>query len=422
MVVLPSCQQCKRKASEFHVLKCVEAGNRRRVERALANGADIDGVESNIGFPPLVLAATEGLVKMVKLLLRNGANVDAAPPRDIPHCEECDECMAISGTTALHAAVTHHRIDVVRLLLRWGGNPNIIDSEGLSPLHRACDHDEAADAMVMATTLLEGGADPLLGTTDGEIATHFAAGRGHTDLLDLLVLKAPSTLNRPSLDGDTPLRIAAQNGRESMVLHLLQVGAKQPRPEDTEIASPLAAAVEFDQGGVLRILMEAKQDPDRLAYGILEAVICAVVGGRAKGLDVVLGYLEEKERASTASTHPLLHHAVSHGRLDVVSVLLAAGADETGTDNDGRCAGEEIEEDEIDPSTKAALLRMLERGPAYRAAAWRWAAGMSCPVGGAGGTPDLMPSGRHFGPLRVKIFRPRCKKAFGRPMCRSLAR
>lgn len=356
MIGLPSRQQCKRKACEFHVLRFVEAGNRRRVERLLANGADIDGVESNIGFPPLVLAATEGLVKMVKLLLRNGANVDAAPPRDIPHCEECDECVAISGTTALHAAVTHRRLDVVRLLLRWGGNPNIIDSEGLSPLHRACDHDEAADAMVMATTLLEGGADPLLGTTDGEVATHFAAGRGHTDLLDLLVLKAPSTLNRPSLDGDTPLRIAAQNGRESMVLHLLQVGAKQPRLEDTEIASPLAAAVEFDQGGVLRILVEAKQDPDRLAYGILKAVLCAVDSGRAKGLDALLGYLEEKDRAFTASIHlkgrPLLHHAVSHGRLDVVSVLLAAGADETGTDNDGRCASEEIEEHETDPSTK----------------------------------------------------------------------
>ena len=46
--------------------------------------ADVDGVGASLDNPPVVLAAKGGLVKMVKFLLRIGANVDAATPRDGP--------------------------------------------------------------------------------------------------------------------------------------------------------------------------------------------------------------------------------------------------------------------------------------------------------------------------------------------------
>ena len=59
--------------------RSVEEGNIRRVERALAGGADVDGVGASLDNPPVVLAA-----KMVKFLLRIGANVNAATPRDVP--------------------------------------------------------------------------------------------------------------------------------------------------------------------------------------------------------------------------------------------------------------------------------------------------------------------------------------------------
>lgn len=78
----PPSGQCHGMAEEL--CRSVEEGNIRRVERALAGGADVDGVGASLDNPPVVLAAKGGLVKMVKLLLRRGANVDAATPRDVP--------------------------------------------------------------------------------------------------------------------------------------------------------------------------------------------------------------------------------------------------------------------------------------------------------------------------------------------------
>lgn len=92
----------------------------RRVKRALVRGADIDGKGSGLDYPPLVLAAGCGLVKMVKLLLREGANVDVAVPRDVLCCSDggCIKYRWFFETTALHVAAYSGELDVVRLLLR----------------------------------------------------------------------------------------------------------------------------------------------------------------------------------------------------------------------------------------------------------------------------------------------------------------
>lgn len=95
------------------------------MKRALADGAGIDDVGSNLDFPPLVLAADHGLVKMVKLFVRRGANLDVAVPRDVPYNLNDGRTVyqVVSGTTALHQVVNKRKLDVVRLLLRSGGNP-----------------------------------------------------------------------------------------------------------------------------------------------------------------------------------------------------------------------------------------------------------------------------------------------------------
>lgn len=154
-----------------------------------------------------------------------------------------------------------------------------------------CGGHGAVDAI--ATILIEaGGADPLLADTRGELPIHLAAMQGHTDLLDMLLLKAPTPLNRNSSEGNTPSCLAAMSGRECVVLHLLRLGAEQPNESSN---SPLAAAVEFDHGEVLRILLDNGMDAVGSIRSVASAMESAVRKGRAKSLAALLGHFDGDE-------------------------------------------------------------------------------------------------------------------------------
>lgn len=301
----------------------------------------------------------------------------------------------------------------------------MVDSRGYTPLHVACFYG-AANAMVITNALLEADADPRLGDTFGGLAIHVAAGAGHTNLADILV-KAPTTLNWPTASkGSTPLFFTAMNGRENTVLHLLRLGAKQPEALDKDTTCPLKVAVQENHHNILRILLDNGMD----AVGSAEAVIpsamgCALCHGRAKILETLLGHFEGDDvtRRHFAQWRvggvPALHYAVATGRLATVSVLLAAGADERATDNHGRGAHEVIRlEGGIDPAMEAAVFRMLERGPAFRAVSWRWPSNISACFGREGDSNVGLPGRQNVGPLGVKIFRSGNKNALVRLVSR----
>lgn len=375
-------------------------------------GADINGIGYDLDFPPLVLAADHGLVKMVKLLVKRGADLHVAVERDVP-CRWVDGRatgrQVVAGTTALHQSVKRGRMNVVRLLLRSGGDPNVGDSRGATALHVACD-DNSAGAILMATALLDAGADPWSGDTCGALPIHLTAKHSHTDLFDLLLLKAPATLNQPSSEGHTPLCIAAMHGREGMVMHLLRQGAKQPVFPDAEIPPPLVVCVEENHGEVLRILLDDGGGSMEVIRAALNSAIC---NGRAKILQALIGRFGELFARLSQVGVSVLHLAVMYDHLPTVSVLLATGANETAADIDGDLAIDMIgAQHDTNPATEAAMFRMLERGPAFRATSWKWRASMNYPVGAAGGASATLPGGRHVRQLRVRIFRPTGKKTF----------
>jgi ankyrin repeat protein len=67
-----------------------------------------------------------GSIKMVEVLIENGA--------DVNYCKEDDLI------TPLHLAVYIFDSDIVRLLLEKGANPNCIDTTGYTPLLYASEH------------------------------------------------------------------------------------------------------------------------------------------------------------------------------------------------------------------------------------------------------------------------------------------
>jgi Acyltransferase family/Ankyrin repeats (3 copies) len=98
------------------------AGDLGAIERHMASGAAVDGVDPERGGTPLLWAAVTGRAEAIELLIRRGADVNAVD-RD--------------GGTALHAAAFMGHEKAVDVLLRHGAKVNAANSRGETPLDGA---------------------------------------------------------------------------------------------------------------------------------------------------------------------------------------------------------------------------------------------------------------------------------------------
>ena len=103
-------------------------------ERIIAAGAEVD----------LIIHASLG----------HQARLAAALDRDPSALDEHHR----NGCTPLQAAVAHGRLEIVRMLLERGANPNQRDGDGIAPLHWAAG--APRHEMEIAQLLLAAGADP----------------------------------------------------------------------------------------------------------------------------------------------------------------------------------------------------------------------------------------------------------------------
>jgi len=144
-------------------------GDIEALQHLLETGSDPNSVVSEGSPTPLYFAADRGHADAVALLIAYGADVNA---------------LTFQGG-ALHIAARRGRLDIVTLLLDAGADPNLIGGERMRrPLHEAA-YNGSIDVV---TLLLDRGAD-VNGRTNyrgQEPAIHFAATRGHTEVVELL--------------------------------------------------------------------------------------------------------------------------------------------------------------------------------------------------------------------------------------------
>jgi uncharacterized protein len=158
------------------VFEAAAAGDTARVreivgrDRAQANAVAPDG------FSPLGLAAFFKRREVVRYLLDAGADLRLASRQ--------------GGFTPLHSAVATDAgavdIEIVRLLLDKGADPNAKGQSGSTPLHTVGFTGDRASLEL----LLKHRADPEIKNNDGKTPADLARERGHQEISDLLVTRA----------------------------------------------------------------------------------------------------------------------------------------------------------------------------------------------------------------------------------------
>ena len=189
-------------------------GHLNSVEILLRYGADIETrgtlkIKDQVieGCTPLWAAAVTGFLDVVKLLIEQNADVDGRTQ---------------TGSTPLRAAAHEGHLDVVRCLVESGADLNAQMNEGDTPLMVACYFGHLS----VVTYLINKGAFMDLQCKDGTTALHCAVERSHFEIISQLLALGGSQL--PNNQGLTPLLYACDKSSIEIVEYLIK------RPECTK--------------------------------------------------------------------------------------------------------------------------------------------------------------------------------------------
>jgi len=158
-----------RHGAKVDVFEASALGDLETVRRLVAGDRTLANAFAADGFYPLGLAAFFGHRAIVEFLLKNGAEVKTAARN-------------AQKVTALHGAVARRDVDIVKMLLDAGADPNARQERGFAPLHDAAANGHAA----LVELLLKHGARADAKADDGKTPGDMAAERGHKEIAEKL--------------------------------------------------------------------------------------------------------------------------------------------------------------------------------------------------------------------------------------------
>ena len=358
------------------------------------------------------VASTHGRVQIVKILLQRGFDVTAV-----------DYTL---GHTPLHLAAKYGRLDVARLLLKAGADPLVRDNRERTPLDFAVKYGHQslvstfiatgidvnnASATRMHTPLhfavMEGfvkitkalvvaGANPDLRDSNEASSLDLAASKGNVDVVDIMIESGEADVTACDNEGWTSLHHSAKGGHEAVTISLIRAGA-DPMARNSSDASPLDVAVGFGQKSVVQLLLDSGADVaevDGQGFTPLHLAECESI------IDLLVHAGADVDAQTVYGSTPLMYHMVNvglvrallrHGArvniqdstgqtalhmassetdvpaiVEVVDVLLKAGADETILDGDQRRAEDYFDGTSVYAEESRKLIRSAPRDRAWR--------------------------------------------------------
>ncbi|KAK9160586.1 hypothetical protein Syun_006927 [Stephania yunnanensis] len=195
-------------------------------------------------------------------------------------------------------------------------------------------------------------------------ALHFAAREGKTEVCKYLIEELKLDINLRDEDGDTPLLHATRQGHGETARYLLDCGADPAASSDlgatalhhaagighvellkfllsrgvsvdshSDAGTPLIWAAGHGQPGCVKVLLEARANPDAETDDNITPLISAVAAGSLLCLELLIQAGANPNVTAGGATP--LHIAADNGSSGIINCLLKAGADPNTVDVDG---------------------------------------------------------------------------------------
>ncbi|XP_059516579.1 kinase D-interacting substrate of 220 kDa isoform X4 [Myotis daubentonii] len=287
------------------VINYVEEENIPALKALLEKCKDVDE-RNECGQTPLMIAAEQGSLEIVKELIKNGANCNL---------EDLD------NWTALISASKEGHLHVVEELLKCGGNLEHRDMGGWTALMWAC-YKGRTDVVEL---LLSHGANPnVTGLQYSVYPIIWAAGRGHADIVQLL-LQNGAKVNCSDKYGTTPLVWAARKGHLDCVRHLLAMGADV----DQEGANSMTALIVAVKGGYTQSVKEILKRNPNVNLTDKDGNTALMIASKEGHTEIVQDLLDAGTYVNIPdrSGDTVLIGAVRGGHVEIVRALLQKYAD-----------------------------------------------------------------------------------------------
>ena len=245
---------------------------------------------------PLIIAAHNGHLKSVKILLQYGADIEARGTLNTGD-------KVIEGCTPLKlwAAVDSGHLDVVKLLIEQNADVDGKTSRGGTPL-RAAAYDGHLDIVRCS---VESGADVnARSSRDNSTILMVACYYGHLSVVTYLIDKG-AFMDLQDNEGYTALHDAVKRGYLEMVSRLLALGATQ-LPNNQGL-TPLLHACDYWSIEIVEYLIKRPECTKEDRIDALELLGATIANDKSRDIKKAFSYMKRgMEMRYQYPAHPLL--------------------------------------------------------------------------------------------------------------------
>ncbi len=291
----------------------------------IRKGADPD-ILSNDGDNALLLAVQKKDFTSAEMLLKAGSKID------FPNTK---------GLTPLMLAAWQDDLPMVKFLINQGADVTRTTSNHENALSIALlkGYKDVSEALLATGKVMlpSTGVDPsLLKTTATRTPLILAVWRGEKDIVDLLILQG-ADVNATDTEGQTPLSRAAWRGNLDIVARLLKAGARVNDGLNPEKTSPLILAAGNGHEAVVNRLIQEYGSHEKFPRVFDKALAEAIANGHGPVAKLLLNAGASWDMTSGGALGPFLA-AVKMGDVDLIDIFLARKMDINTSDASGRTA------------------------------------------------------------------------------------
>ncbi|MCL5104978.1 MAG: ankyrin repeat domain-containing protein [Armatimonadetes bacterium] len=323
-------------ANQFR--KAVASGDSVKTARLLKTNRRLANARNGDGYTPLMVAVGKGRLSLVKLLVSNGAQVNAIKKEP--------------GWTPLHFAAAMGWKDIVNYLLSRGATADVQDEDGFTPLHTAATSGKLVRKDVKRTDwgFLERALElkwalTLSRVCPGKLSDRHP-GADHAGAAQALLRNGASVNSAGTgVFGFTPLHIAAMYDALGVAKVLLSAGADLSAATRSVTGGLGARPVDYACSDPMRALLRDAETANRSAAAAEMASFAAVaaesvstakkppatlLGAALSGDAERVRKLAESDpklvnAADLKGTTPL-HNAAGMGNKEIAEYLISKGA------------------------------------------------------------------------------------------------